>query len=254
MRTALSWWTLAVLVGSMGCAGIDFKDATKPETNGIRYYKPASYILVTPDYDKGIAKIAYFAGPDTSRLYAADPVVTALQSVEEKRLDIEKAALEQRAEKAKEQPSSKFAVGEEATNVVYFYRIEGDHLVGEGTPQAPLTFSNSQLHSDGGNTTPYLVITPDSDPMRLLIQHSDAEKKLGRNDIETAMFADKDGTRLTDADTKNLRKDMTVKDGRLTIPIKALYCHKVENVNIASLASLRGDVARLVTGSPEQCH
>jgi hypothetical protein len=40
---------------------------------GIRYYRPATYVLVRPDYTKGKAEVVVFTGPDTSALYAARP-------------------------------------------------------------------------------------------------------------------------------------------------------------------------------------
>jgi hypothetical protein len=40
---------------------------------GIRYYRPATYILIRPDYAKGKAEVVVFTGPDTSTLYAAKP-------------------------------------------------------------------------------------------------------------------------------------------------------------------------------------
>jgi len=40
---------------------------------GIRYYRPATYVLIRPDYAKGKAEVVVFSGPDTSALYAARP-------------------------------------------------------------------------------------------------------------------------------------------------------------------------------------
>lgn len=64
-------WLNAVALG--GCAGIDFVKASKGDDNGIRYYRPASYFLVTPDYDTGSAKVTIVHAPDTSAVYAAAP-------------------------------------------------------------------------------------------------------------------------------------------------------------------------------------
>ena len=55
------------------CAGTTFHQASSPQTNGIRYYRPASYLLISPDYEKSSAKVSIFHGPDTSIAYAADP-------------------------------------------------------------------------------------------------------------------------------------------------------------------------------------
>lgn len=62
-----------LLLAFSSCAGTTFQTASSPQVNGIRYYRPASYLLVTPDYDKNSAKVSIFHGPDTSVPYAADP-------------------------------------------------------------------------------------------------------------------------------------------------------------------------------------
>lgn len=63
----------AALVLQPACAGISFKRAADPKTNGIRYYRPATYFLVQPDYAKGQASVTTFHGPDTCQLFAAKP-------------------------------------------------------------------------------------------------------------------------------------------------------------------------------------
>jgi hypothetical protein len=42
------------------------------DRNGIRYYAPATYVLVKPDYTKGKAEVVVFNAPDTTITYAAD--------------------------------------------------------------------------------------------------------------------------------------------------------------------------------------
>jgi hypothetical protein len=58
---------------SPGCAGVDYRKATEAKTNGLRYYRPASYLLVKPDYEAKKAQVVLFHGPDTSTPYAASP-------------------------------------------------------------------------------------------------------------------------------------------------------------------------------------
>ena len=75
-RLNLSVGTVAIvaIIIFTGCAGIDYQDVTvNKDVPGIRYYRPATYILVVPDYDKSAAKVSLWHGPDTSRVYAADP-------------------------------------------------------------------------------------------------------------------------------------------------------------------------------------
>jgi|GEM_PF-5452739 len=56
-----------------GCAHTHFGVAKKETTNGIRYYRPATYILITPDYEKGKASVNLWHGPDTSKSYVINP-------------------------------------------------------------------------------------------------------------------------------------------------------------------------------------
>lgn len=42
------------------------------DRNGIRYYAPATYVLVKPDYTKGKAEVVVFNAPDTTITYAVD--------------------------------------------------------------------------------------------------------------------------------------------------------------------------------------
>lgn len=68
------WWLWVVLVFVVaGCAQTKFYGNANKETNGIRYYLPATYILIKPDYTKGEANVTYWIGPDTTTLNAADP-------------------------------------------------------------------------------------------------------------------------------------------------------------------------------------
>lgn len=74
----MRFWRLTLLVASMhliltGCAETYFTPATKDDVNGIRYYLPATYLLVKPDYDHGTAAVFTFQGPDVTQLYAANP-------------------------------------------------------------------------------------------------------------------------------------------------------------------------------------
>ena len=69
------WGVIALGLG--GCAGIDFSKAEDSHegrrSNGIRYYRPATYLLITPDYEQKAAKVTLWHGPDTSVTYVADP-------------------------------------------------------------------------------------------------------------------------------------------------------------------------------------
>lgn len=60
-------------VAQVGCAGVAYGTAVEPATNGIRYYRPATYVLIQPDYENGRAKVEVVHGPDTDVAYAADP-------------------------------------------------------------------------------------------------------------------------------------------------------------------------------------
>jgi hypothetical protein len=62
--------------GGGGCASTAFRHAEDPGVNGIRYYRPATYVLVKPDYEKQQASVTFWTGPDTSVPYAADPSAT----------------------------------------------------------------------------------------------------------------------------------------------------------------------------------
>lgn len=55
-----------------GCANTTFKVAAHGETNGIRYFAPASFILIKPDYTKSTATVEFLTLPDTTRLFAVD--------------------------------------------------------------------------------------------------------------------------------------------------------------------------------------
>ena len=75
VAAGMVWGVIAV--GSGGCAGIDFSKAEDNQegrrSNGIRYYRPATYLLITPDYEQKAAKVTLWHGPDTSVTYVADP-------------------------------------------------------------------------------------------------------------------------------------------------------------------------------------
>jgi len=57
---------------AMGCANTTYRVATKADTNGVRYYSPATYILVKPDYEKAKASVIFLTLPDTTQLFAVD--------------------------------------------------------------------------------------------------------------------------------------------------------------------------------------
>jgi len=71
------WLCIVLALGITGCAETKFYANVTPDTNGIRYYLPATYILIKPDYTKGEANVTYWIGPDTAALYAADPYAFA---------------------------------------------------------------------------------------------------------------------------------------------------------------------------------
>ena len=69
---------LTGLMLTLGCAGATFKKVSADgSTNGIRYYRPATYVLVKPDYDKGTASVSFMTMPDTSQAYSIDPYAYA---------------------------------------------------------------------------------------------------------------------------------------------------------------------------------
>lgn len=71
------WLFIVLALGITGCARTYFHANVNKDTNGIRYYLPATYILIKPDYTKGEANVTYWTGPDTTTLYAADPFAFA---------------------------------------------------------------------------------------------------------------------------------------------------------------------------------
>jgi hypothetical protein len=76
-RTKLLVCAIALMAScGGGCANTEFRKAQSPDVNGIRYYRPATYILVKPDYEKQQASVTFWTGPDTSVTYAADPSAT----------------------------------------------------------------------------------------------------------------------------------------------------------------------------------
>lgn len=62
-------------VAFTGCSGVAFEPVTSSHSspNGIRYFRPATYLLVKPDYEKQGAKLEWFTLPDTSAAFAAAP-------------------------------------------------------------------------------------------------------------------------------------------------------------------------------------
>jgi type IV pilus biogenesis protein CpaD/CtpE len=63
-QLVLTFVAVAMAAGLSGCAGIDYSKAG-PDTEGIRYYRPTTYILVAPDYEKSAAKVTLIHGPGT---------------------------------------------------------------------------------------------------------------------------------------------------------------------------------------------
>ena len=70
---ALFTGTWVVLVVLVGCSGVTYQAANDASTNGIRYYSPATYLLVKPDYDNQTATLEWFNLADTSKPFAAKP-------------------------------------------------------------------------------------------------------------------------------------------------------------------------------------
>ena len=74
-RALISRFTLKcllILCTASGCASTSYRVATSPKVNGVRYYAPATYILVKPDYEHAKASVTFLTLPDTSQLYAVD--------------------------------------------------------------------------------------------------------------------------------------------------------------------------------------
>lgn len=63
---------VAALLPMTGCAGVKYR-VDDGVTDGIRYYRPATYLLIQPDYEKHTAKATFFHGPDISRAYVVKP-------------------------------------------------------------------------------------------------------------------------------------------------------------------------------------
>lgn len=74
---------VAVNMSTLGCATTEYRKASDPHVNGIRYYRPATYILVKPDYEKQQASVTFWSGPDTSVPYAVDPSAWAATNTTE---------------------------------------------------------------------------------------------------------------------------------------------------------------------------
>ncbi len=85
------WLCIVLVLGITGCAETKFYANVTKDTNGIRYYLPATYILIKPDYTKGEANVTYWIGPDTTALYAAD--VYAFASTNTTELQFERGYL-----------------------------------------------------------------------------------------------------------------------------------------------------------------
>src|SRR5262249_5006439 len=57
------------------CSGVTFERVSdsNPSPNGIRYFRPATYLLVKPDYEKQSATLQWVTIPDTSTAFTATP-------------------------------------------------------------------------------------------------------------------------------------------------------------------------------------
>lgn len=64
--------TLCLLLAG-GCSGVTFKRVVDQDTDGIRYFRPATYLLIKPDYEKQTASLEWVALADTEQAYAAKP-------------------------------------------------------------------------------------------------------------------------------------------------------------------------------------
>ena len=65
--------SVCILCLVAGCAGIHSGVAANEKSNGIRYYRPATYYLVKPDYEHGGASVTTWTGPDTKTLFTIEP-------------------------------------------------------------------------------------------------------------------------------------------------------------------------------------
>jgi hypothetical protein len=65
--------TIALAGLLSGCAGMTLREAASPNTNGIRYFRPATYVLVKPDYVNASASLTFFQVADTSKTFAIAP-------------------------------------------------------------------------------------------------------------------------------------------------------------------------------------
>lgn len=70
--TALAVSMLPLVAVGVGCAKTTYREATSASSDGVRYYAPATYLLVKPDYKKSMASLTLLTLPDTKQLYAVD--------------------------------------------------------------------------------------------------------------------------------------------------------------------------------------
>ena len=61
-----------LLTMTLGCAATTYKPASSASTNGVRYYAPATYLLLKPDYKKSKVSVSILILPDTTQLYTVD--------------------------------------------------------------------------------------------------------------------------------------------------------------------------------------
>lgn len=67
-------------LGLQGCAGVSYGIASSEESNGIRYYRPATYALIMPDYEANTASVSFFEAPDTRQAYLIKPYAFMAQN------------------------------------------------------------------------------------------------------------------------------------------------------------------------------
>lgn len=67
-------------ISLQGCAGVDYGIANSANCNGIRYYRPATYALIMPDYEANTASVSFFEAPDTRKAYLIKPYAFMAQN------------------------------------------------------------------------------------------------------------------------------------------------------------------------------
>ncbi len=141
-----------------GCAQTTYQIAKTVETNGIRYFAPGTYLLLTPDAKNGKVKVTQYTLPNTKKLYAVDSyawmatndttidfdhgmikkVISEQNSVKVINSSVKalsalaKAALEAATASAKAASGARMSESETKASdkpPVFFYYVNGDQLV-----------------------------------------------------------------------------------------------------------------------------